>query len=224
MPRQSKLTFHTFSASAGKVCYILLPEGLLEDTLAWMEHASKSLQMGLVAVTGMDWNDDLTPWPAEGVFRKAKPFGGQAQAFLVELVEEIAYYERESGWKGDERWLAGVSLSGLFAVWSLLSDAPFDGIISISASLWYDDFVSWASAQAISAPRKAIITLGDREKNSKDRRMCTVQDATQTVCHTLEALGVQVTYLLEEGITHFSPLTPRLDKALAIALNKTQQS
>lgn len=200
----------------------MLPEGLLEDTLAWMEHASKSLQMGLVAVTGMDWNDDMTPWPAEGVFRKAKPFGGRAQLFLAELVGAVRDYEREAGWKVDERWLAGVSLSGLFAVWSLLAGAPFDGIISISASLWYDDFAAWASSQALCVPRRAIIALGDRERNSKDRRMSTVQDATEAVCRSLEALGVRVDYLLEEGITHFSPLTPRLEKALAIALNKTQ--
>ena len=206
------LNFKSFpNTSAGRICYLLMPQGLSADAEEWLGAASESHAVSAVVITGMDWNDDLTPWPAEGVFRKAKPFGGRAGEFLQELTAEIERFESDFG-PVSERYLLGISLSGLFAVWTAFQSDFFSGIISISGSLWYDGFAEWASGK-FPVVKDIYISLGDREKNSKDRRMGTVQDATESLVKVLQSSGVPVRYVLEGDTTHFSPIVPRLRKA-----------
>ena len=71
------------------VCYLILPEGVSKDLSADLQELAECFSLSFVMVGGVDWNDDLTPWPALGVFKKAKPFGGQASAFLTKLCNEI---------------------------------------------------------------------------------------------------------------------------------------
>lgn len=204
-------------ADSERVCYILLPDGLREDGLKWLEPASAVHGVTLVAMSGMDWNDTLTPWSADGVFKKAKPFGGHADIFLKDLREDFfPSIEASLGLKKPERYLTGVSLSGLFAVWCCFKSDFIQGAASISGSLWYDGFAEWAESQSLSpAIRRIFLSLGDREKRSRDSRMSTVEDATMKVVESLRSKGGDVKFILEENTTHFSPLIPRLDLALA---------
>ena len=43
----------------------------------------------LVAIGGLDWNRELSPWACDGTVRDAEPFGGQAAGFLDELLNQI---------------------------------------------------------------------------------------------------------------------------------------
>lgn len=43
----------------------------------------------LVAIDQVDWNRDLSPWPAKRAFRGGEDFGGGADAYLKELTEII---------------------------------------------------------------------------------------------------------------------------------------
>ena len=203
-------------AESERVCYILLPEGLKDDGKAWMEDASGRYGVNIVVMSGMDWNDALTPWSAEGVFRKAKPFGGHADLFLKDLREDfIPAIESSLGLKKPERTLAGISLSGLFAIWSVFRCDLFCGIASISGSFWYDGFPEWVKGQTLSpAAGKVFVSLGDREKRSRDKRMATVEEKTTEIVESMKEKGADVTFLLEEDTTHFSPVVPRLEKAL----------
>ena len=72
-----------------KICYMILPEGIKEDLTAELAKLSEKHGVSIVVIEDVNWNDDLTPWPAEGVFKKAKPFRGQATAFLDKLTREI---------------------------------------------------------------------------------------------------------------------------------------
>lgn len=203
-----------------RVCYIILPEGLKDEGRTWMEKASREYVINLVAMSGMDWNNALTPWSAEGVFRKAKPFAGNAELFLNELRDDfIPSIEASLGIRHPERYLAGVSLSGLFAVWSVFRCQLFRGVASVSGSLWFDGFPEWASLQSVSpSVERMYISLGDREKLSKDRRLASVEEMTLNVVEILRAKGVPVEFRLEPGITHFSPIVPRLERALCALL------
>ena len=116
-----------------------------------------------------------------------------------------------------ERTILGVSLSGLFAVWSAFNTDVFPNIISISGSLWYDDIVEWMKEQT-SSPQleKVCMLLGDKEKNSKEKRMATVEERTLAAAHILkEKTCASVTFELVEG-THFSPIMPRLERAFEV--------
>ena len=197
---------------------MILPEGIRKYLHEGLKGLAEKNGVSIVVIEEVNWNDDLTPWPAEGVFKKAKPFGGQAAAFLNKLTNEIIpETERSMGIENAERTLLGVSLSGLFAVWSAFSTDAFTNIISISGSLWYDGLVEWMKEQSLS-PRikKVCMLLGEKEKNAKEKRMATVEERTQTAAIILkEKTQASVTFELVEG-THFSPIMPRLERAFEI--------
>ena len=204
-----------------KICYLILPQGVSRDLDEALNVLAKAYDVTLVLLEQVDWNDDLTPWPAPGVFKKAKPFGGRAHEYLRRLcAETIPPVEASLQVTDAHRTLLGVSLSGLFAVWTAFNTDIFSHIISISGSLWYDGFTEWAQTQRLSPQVKRIcLLLGDREKNSKERRMATVEHNTRIVADILTEKGDgAVRFELVEG-THFSPIMPRIEKAFSFVFS-----
>ena len=203
---------------SNRICYMILPEGVRKDLDVGLNGLAEKYGVSLVVIDHVDWNDDLTPWPAVGVFKKAKPFGGKAAAFLDKLTNEIVpKTERDLGIEDAERTLLGVSLSGMFAVWSAFNADTFANIISISGSLWYDGLVEWMKTQ-MPSPRleKVCMLLGEKEKNAKDKRMATVEECTLAAANLIkEKTRASVTFELVEG-THFSPIMPRLERAFEV--------
>ena len=61
--RIANLEIKAVKESADKICYVLYP---LENLGEWIEEAAQRFGVTIVVVTGMDWDDDLTPWPAAG--------------------------------------------------------------------------------------------------------------------------------------------------------------
>lgn len=204
--------------SSNKICYMILPEGIKGDLCDGLKGLSEKYGVSIAVIEAVNWNDDLTPWPAEGVFKKAKPFGGKAAAFLEKLTNEIIpETEKSFGVEDAERTLLGVSLSGLFAVWSAFNTDAFTHIISLSGSLWYDGFVEWMKEQMPSIQlKKVCMLLGEKEKNSKEKRMATVEERTFAAADLLKAkTQAVVSFELVEG-THFSPIMPRLERAFEV--------
>ena len=202
--------------SSNKICYMILPEGIKGDLDDGLKGLSEKYSVSIVVIDNVDWNNDLTPWPAEGVFKKAKPFGGEASSFLEKLTHQILpETERDLGVEDAERTLLGVSLSGLFAVWSAFNTDAFINIISISGSLWYDGFIEWMKGQTPSPQLKRVcMLLGEKEKNSKEKRMATVEESTLAAADILKAKSqAAVVFELVEG-THFSPILPRMERAM----------
>ena len=201
--------------NTNKICYMILPEGIREDLGVGLRELADKYGVSIVVIPDVNWNDDMTPWPAEGVFKKAKPFGGRAASFLDKLTNEIVpEAENGLGVVNAERTVMGVSLSGLFAVWAGFNTHAFTNIISISGSLWYDGFIEWMEKQTPSpCLKKVCMLLGEKEKNAKDKRMATVEERTHAAANILKSNSqAAVTFELVEG-THFSPILPRLDRA-----------
>ena len=195
---------------------MILPEGIKGDLCDGLKGLSEKYDISIVVIEDVNWNDDLTPCPAVGVFKKAKPFGGKAAAFLNKLINEIIpEAERDLGIEDAERTLLGVSLSGLFAVWAAFNTDAFTNIISISGSLWYDGFVEWMKEQTPSPQlRKVCMLLGEKEKNAKEKRMATVEERSLAAADILKAKSLAaVSFELVEG-THFSPILPRMERAM----------
>ena len=204
--------------SSNKICYMILPEGIKGDLYDGLKGLSEKYGVSIVVIEDVNWNDDMTPWPAAGVFKKAKPFGGRAAWFLNKLTDEIIpKTEKELGIEDAERTLLGVSLSGLFAVWAVFNTDAFTNIISISGSLWYDGFVEWMKEQTPSPQlKKVCMLLGEKEKNAKDKRMATVEERTLAAANLLKSkTQPDVVFELVEG-THFSPIMPRLERAFEV--------
>ena len=194
---------------------MILPEGIREDLSDGLKGLSEKYGVSIVVIENINWNDDMTPWAAKGVFKKAKPFGGQAASFLDKLTNEIIpEIEKTLSVEDAERTIMGVSLSGLFAVWSGFTTDAFTNIISISGSLWYDGFVEWMEKHTPSpCLKKVCMLLGEKEKNAKDKRMATVEKRTHAAAEILKSNSqASVLFELVDG-THFSPILPRLEQA-----------
>lgn len=153
----------------------------------------------IVAIDGIDWNHDLTPWPGKSVFRRQPDFGGGAGDYLRELTGEIVpLVERSLGYIPKKRILAGYSLAGLFAVWAGMNTDCFDGIASVSGSLWYPGFADYAKrAQFFS--RAAYFSVGDREKLGRIAVFHTIEEDTRRVSDELRKRGVKAIFELNPG-------------------------
>lgn len=196
--------------------YLILPDGVNKELDDGLNVLAERYRIAFVRVKDIDWNGDLTPWPALGVFKKAKPFGGNAQRFLEKLTKEIIpEAEKNMGLVAPERTLVGVSLSGLFTLWAGYHTDMFSHLISISGSLWYDGFTEWMADQRLSKNVESVcLLLGDREKNSKEKRMASVEERTRAAADILTSqCQGRVTFELVEG-THFSPILPRITLAV----------
>lgn len=194
---------------------MILPEGIREDLFDGLKELSEKYGFSIAVIENINWNDDMTPWTAEGAFKKAKPFGGQAASFLGKLTNEIIpEIEKTLSVEDAERTIMGVSLSGLFAVWACFNTNAFTNIINISGSLWYDGFTEWMKEQTPSPQlKKVCMLLGEKEKNAKEKRMATVEERTHTAAEILKANSqASVLFELVDG-THFSPILPRLERA-----------
>ena len=196
------------------ICYIPMLEGQAEEMQRWLDGVRDRYDVIPVMLPPVDWNDDLTPWPAGPIFKKGKSFGGKAEVYLGKLEKEIIP-GIEADWSlvPNERWLVGVSLAGLFAIWAAARTSLFTRVASISGSFWYPGFADWLQDQTLYA-QQAYISLGDKEADSKNKHLKSIAQDTEAVVKILESKGVQTTFEWTEG-THFGPLLPRLDKALA---------
>lgn len=200
------------SADASRICYILYPFDILHD---WIEGAAGKYGVSIAVVTGIDWDNALTPWKAKGVPAGTPDFAGNAPLFLKLLKEEVMpQTERRLGIEPDaERTLAGDSLSGLFTLWQWLGCDLFDNIISLSGSFWYEGFVKWVKSVSI-PPKKgrACFLLGNREVQAKVPQFRSVQTDTVEVVRYLATHGIRDFFELVPG-NHYQYPIPRLERA-----------
>lgn len=206
------------SQESNRICYILLPERLKESELPWLDQMAEQLSSNLVVISGCNWDDDLTPWKAPGL--KEGMFGGRAQYFM-EMLKADLFFNLEISLRIQkaERYLVGVSLSGLFAVLCTGCMPLFEGVGSVSGSLWYDGFLEWMKTREEFMCRKYYFSLGEKEKEGKNKRLASVEEATLEVIELLKSAGKETIFEYNEG-NHFGPLIERIEKAIKILLTK----
>ena len=191
------------------VCYIPMLEGQSDAVSEWLRDVPDRYGILPLMLPPVDWNDDLTPWPAGPIFKKGKPFGGQAAKYLERLEGEIIP-SMEVGSQVGQRWMLGISLSGLFAVWAAAKCDLFTGVAAISGSFWYPGFTEWLKEQPIAA-RQVYLSLGNKEAESKNIHLKDIAVQTARVVEILRTKGVDTQFEWTEG-THFGPVIPRLEK------------
>ena len=196
---------------SNRVCYIILPECLKESEREWLDRMAEEHSASMVVISGLDWERELTPWKAPGL--KAGEFAGRAQSFLDILKGDIMVnVESSLRISRPKRFIAGVSLSGLFALWASCRTQLFEGVASVSGSFWYDKFTEWFSTQEYSSSRY-YLSLGEKEKDGKNLRLAAVEEETAKIMSTLQANEKEVIFEYNEG-NHFGPLIERIEKAI----------
>ena len=169
----------------------------------------------LAAISGVDWNRELSPWPAPGVFRDGGNFGGDGPAFLDMLTGQIVpLAEAQLGFVPVSRAVAGYSLAGLFALWSVFQTDVFEGAASVSGSLWFDGFMDYLeSATPPNGLRQIYLSLGDKEKNARNQRMAAVEDCTRQTAELLREWDIPVFFEMNPG-GHFQNIPGRIARGI----------
>ena len=175
----------------------------------------KEPKPALAAISGVDWNRELSPWPAPKVFRGGEDFGGEGPAFLDRLTGQIVpLVETQLGFAPVSRAVAGYSLAGLFALWSVFQTDAFDRVASVSGSLWFDGFMDYMRSSAPpNGLRQIYLSLGDKEKHARNQRMAAVEDCTRQTAELLREWNIPVMFEMNPG-GHFQDIPGRIARGI----------
>lgn len=166
----------------------------------------------LLLIHDVDWNKDLSPWPAKRVFKKGEDFSGKADdtlKIILNAMEQISY---------EKAVIAGYSLAGLFALYACTKTDCFDACVSASGSLWFPDFISWLKANPVRS-RYVYLSLGDQEKNTRNPLMASVEDKTREAFEEI-AVYCRADFEMNPG-NHFNDPAGRLAKGIRCTLKNT---
>ena len=189
--------------------YLIADRG--EGEGVWRILEDKGLPCRLISLSVEDWGRDLSPWAAPAVFGN-QPFGGGADAYLARIEGYIREVEKD--FTPTCRILAGYSLAGLCALYAAYRLPLFDRIVSASGSVWYegwDEFVRQTPFARV--PQAVYLSVGDREKFSRNPRLQTVESATVALRDHYAGLGITTRFDLNPG-NHFVDAPERLAKGI----------
>ena len=193
-----------------QVVYLHMPEGGAEAV--WN---LTNQRFALIVIEGVDWNREFSPWHHEKVFPKGEDFAGEADKYLAFFTEQlIPEVERIFTLTPRTRYLAGYSLAGLFAVYAVYHTSLFNGIASISGSLWYDGFADYVKTHDVGhTPDKIYFSLGDKEAVSARGIMRTVLTCTEQMVKLFQNEDLSVILEMTEG-NHFKQVPERIAKGI----------
>ncbi len=160
-----------------------------------------SPDLTLVAVADLAWDHDMTPWDCPPISRLDTPCTGGADDYLQILIGEIMP-EAEKNTDGEPAWrgIAGYSLAGLFAVYSLYRTDLFSRVASMSGSLWYPDLKEYIFSHEMKMrPDHIYFSLGDKEAKTRNEFLKTVQDNTDEIQKFYEGQGIDSVFVLNPG-------------------------
>lgn len=164
----------------------------------------------LVTVSDLDWNHDMSPWEIPPVFKNAEPCTGGADAFL-ELLRGKIVPETEKEIRGNVLWrgIAGYSLAGLFALYSLYQTDIFSRTASVSGSLWYPGITEYISSHAMKKqPDHLYFSLGNKEAKTRNPYMRAVQENTEKIEKYYREKGIDTVFRLNPG-SHYKDARER---------------
>lgn len=163
----------------------------------------------LVTIGGLNWERDMSPWETPPFSPNGAPCAGGAGEYLELLTREIIPRVEKELPGISRRGIAGYSLAGLFAVWSLYRTDLFSRAASMSGSLWFPDFKEFVfSNDTKILPEKMYFSLGDKEHKSRNPVLKTVRQNTEEIAAFFREKGVDTVFQLNEG-NHFQNAAER---------------
>ena len=206
-PDRPVIYLNTFEKEGEQVLYVLREGGCPPFTL--------------VSVSNLNWNYDMSPWEVPPVFKNAEPCTGGADDYLKLLIERIVP-EAEKEIKGSVLWrgIAGYSLAGLFALYSLYQTDLFSRAASMSGSLWYPGITEYISSHTIKkVPDCLYFSLGNKEARTRNAYMKTVQENTEKIEEYYRGKGISTVFQLNPG-NHYKDAEKRTVAGIHWLLNR----
>lgn len=213
-------TVNLFAAGTSRtIVYIVMGQEDAQTVWAML----KEPKPALAAISGVDWNRELSPWCAPKVFRGGEDFAGGGPAFLSTLAGQIVpLVKKHLGYIPQSSAIAGYSLAGLFALWSAFNTDTFDRVASVSGSLWFDGFLSYMKSAAPPKDlRQAYLSLGSREKDAWNQRIAAVEDCTRQAVELLRGWNAPVDFEMNEG-GHFQDEPGRIARGIGKLMEAVQ--
>ena len=173
----------------------------------------------LVAISNLDWNNDMTPWFAPKLNEKDVDYLGKADDYIKLLINKIVpqiekYVENNLKIKIEYFAIAGYSLGGLFAIYSAYKTDIFTKIASASGSFWFPKFIDFVKTTNISSNvRKIYFSLGNKESKARNQVLATVEINTIELEKIYNNKGIETIYEVNEG-NHFKDATLRMAKGI----------
>jgi predicted alpha/beta superfamily hydrolase len=192
---------------------VLNAENDTDELCALLDH-----QVSLLVFSDFDWFEDLSPWKMAPLF-KGQNFGGHGKAYLRKIEKEINEALNELDEPG-ELMIAGYSLAGLFALYAMYESDLFTGVIACSASTWFEGFVDFTRKTPIKSPVHTLyLSLGDKEKNGRNKTMATVEENTLTLYNEYKPKIEETVFQYEKG-GHFKDENGRLARGILWAVQR----
>ncbi len=181
----------------------------------------ESPDCNLVAVSGANWNHDMTPWDCPPISRFDTPCTGGADDYLQFFTQKIVP-ETERRIEGTPVWrgISGYSLAGLFAVYALYQTDVFSRVATMSGSLWFPNFKEYVFSHEMKIrPDCVYFSLGDKEAKPKNPFLKSVQDNTDEIQKFYAAQGIDSIFVLNPG-NHYANASKRTAAGINWILKK----
>ena len=186
-----------------------------------LAQAANCPDFSLVAVSGLAWNYDLSPWETPSLTSAGEPFTGGGEAYLSLLIGTILP-QAEAMLPGPVSWrgIAGYSLAGLFAVYSLYQTDRFARAASISGSLWFPNMKEYIFSHKMKRrPDCLYFSLGDKEHKTRNSVMRAVRRNTEEIQAFYQAQGIDTVFQLNPG-NHFQNAQERTVRGIQWMLER----
>ncbi len=173
----------------------------------------------LAIVSDIDWDDEMSPWECPPLYKNGDPCTGGADVYLDKLTKDIYPAIIEGLANPPERIIiAGYSLAGLFAVYSIYRTDLFSAAVSASGSLWFPDFMEYTDNNSFcKIPEKVYFSLGDKEAKTRNQILGTVESRTKQIYEKYKNMGIDTIFEMNPG-NHFKDEDIRLAKGIAWVL------
>ncbi len=183
--------------------------------------AAGSPPFTLVAISDLVWNHDMSPWDSPPAFKNSEPLTGGADDYLRIMTEQIVP-TAENGIIANPQWrgIAGYSLAGLFALYSIYKTDVFSRVGSMSGSLWFPGFKEFIfSHNPERRPDFIYFSLGDKESKTRNPILCSVQQNTENIQTYYQSQGISTTFQLNAG-NHYDHAAERTAAGIYWLLNR----
>ena len=182
------------------VCYFFMAERINIEPVEGVR---------LVMIYPYDWNYCMTPWKYHDK-NMGKTGGGEE--FLSWFISEI--YDE----KYQRQYIGGYSLGGLFALFAACEKELFDGVMSVSGSLWYPGVLEYFNEKSICKRiGKIYMSLGDKESLTKNAEREKVGFNTEKLAEVFGKTK-EVFFEYNRG-GHFTDINGRIAKSILTEIN-----
>ena len=186
-----------------------------EEAVVKLLKGQEYFSFPLLCINNLEWQKDMCPWNSPALINTEKDFIGGADEYLSLLEKEIIPKAVEIlGEEPNCYALAGYSLAGLFALYAGYRSSLFSRIASVSGSLWYPEFLSFAKEKKmLSKAEKLYLSLGTEEAKTKHAILSTIERKTRELVEHYQSSGYCVNFKLNPG-NHFCEVEQRIEKAI----------